>query len=87
MAIYACWAWIETVYGTEEYEWVQGFDVGTQVVQGKGHMTVFRPLDQADEEGYSCGYYCEDWQLHYGVDKPTHKGVEFEFINQVLKVL
>lgn len=85
--MYECWAWIEKVWGSEQYEWVQGFDVGTKTLRYKGHMTVFRPLDTMEEEGYSAGYYCEDWQLHYGKDKPTHKGVEFEFINQVLKVI
>lgn len=71
--IYECWAWIGD-------EWVEGFDVGTY----KG-ATVFRPLDTANEEAYSAGFYCEDWQLSYGKEKPTHKGSEHELITQTLR--
>lgn len=86
MAIYECWAWVDPL-NNEQYEWVQGFDVGTSVLPYKGHVTLFRALDAAQEPEYSCGFYCEDWQLCYGVEKPTHTAQEFEFINQVLKVI
>lgn len=63
--MYECWAWID-VGGYEVYEWVQGFDVGTTVLPYRGHVTVFEPM--ADQ----LGYYVDDWQLHYGIEKPTH---------------
>lgn len=85
--MYECWAWVEILYGSEQYQWVQGFDVGSATLPYKGHVTVFRPLDTMQEEGFSCGFYVEDWQLCYGKEKPTHTGVEFEFINQVLKAI
>lgn len=82
--MYECYAWIAPE-GTEDYAWVKGWDVGTTTVPFKGHMTVFCPDDVVAEEGYSLGYYLEDWQLCYGREKPTHEGSEHELINQTLK--
>lgn len=77
--VYECWAWV--ALDDRNYEWVQGFDTGTQ----RG-ITVFRPLVRVDDEnGYAIGFYCEDWQLSYGKEKPTHKGSEHELIQQTLR--
>lgn len=78
--MYECWAWVAP-YG-KDYEWIQGFDVGTQ----RG-VTVFRPLVTIMEDEYSVGFFCEDWQLSYGREKPTHKGSDTQIIQQSLEVM
>lgn len=84
--MHECWAWVDPL-NNEQYEWVRGWECGTTVLPYKGHINVFRPLNTAHEKDYSAGYYVEDWQLCYGVEKPTHTAEEFEFINQVIKAL
>lgn len=79
--MYECWAWLSTESGTAE--WVKGWDVGTATLHYLVHVTVFKTCVHpcCDE------HYCEDWQLHYGVDKPTHKAVDYSLIKQTLEAI